>query len=180
MSLCPFISPHCQTHLGHGYRFCVALEKMAKAHVASHGFGLTPEICIALATKGGSCYFSAFEAFLAMPTPVFHALRTVCRRFGFRALHQCQTTALLQPDTRFSFGRCAVCSRSLGLHVRRWPPHEPSFFSPCQASCSRQFFSLFRTANRNSLHRRRLMWLRATRHFPRARHVSLQLRVHSF
>ena len=37
---------------------------------------------------------------IASPThPVFHVLRTVCRRYGFRALHQRKRTALLQSDT---------------------------------------------------------------------------------
>ena len=42
----------------------------------------------------------------------------------------------------------AVCSRSLELHARRWPPYEPSCFSPCQACCSRLLFSLSHTAKR--------------------------------
>ena len=42
---------------------------------------------------------------------------------------------------------CSVqfCSLSLELHGRRWPPHEPSCFSPCQASCSRQLCFLSHT-----------------------------------
>ena len=42
----------------------------------------------------------------------------------------------------------AVCSRSLELHARRWPPYEPPCFSPCQACCSRLLFSLSHTAKR--------------------------------
>ena len=43
----------------------------------------------------------------------------------------------------------AVCSRSLELHVRRWP----SCFSPSQASCSRLFVS---HSNKDFLHHRLL------------------------
>ena len=43
----------------------------------------------------------------------------------------------------------AVCSCSLELHIRRWPPHEPSFFCPCQASCSRQLLFFFCLAQQN-------------------------------
>ena len=110
-----------------------------------------------------------------LPThPVFHVPCTVIRRFCFRALNQCWRTALFQSDTGFWFGRCGVvCSRSLELHVRRWPPHERSCFSPCQASCSQQLFSLSHTTTRISctvIDSR----LHTARHFHRARHVSLQ------
>ena len=86
--------------------------------------------------------------------PVFQVHRTVCRRFGFRAHHQCQRTALLQSDTGFWFGQFGVAS-SLFPQSRtargRWPPHEPScIISPCQASCSPQLFHSFQTAKRIS------------------------------
>ena len=57
-------------------------------------------------------FLLAFVAFFALPSlSVFHVSRTVFRRFGFRALHQCQRTALLQSDTGVWFGRCGVaCS----------------------------------------------------------------------
>ena len=76
MSLCP---PSIRTikHLGHDYRFVRVWIPMAKAQEASHGGGLTREICIAFKNAA-------------------HVPRTVCRRFGFRALHQCKRTALLQ------------------------------------------------------------------------------------
>ena len=56
-------------------------------------------------------FFLAFEAFFALSTrPVFHVPCTVCRRFGFRALHQCWRSALLLSDTGVWFGRCGVAS----------------------------------------------------------------------
>ena len=68
-----------------------------------------------LTPKGG---ISSFPHLFALPTrPVFHIPCTVCGRFGFRALHQCQRPALLQTDTGFWFGRCGV-ARSLFLQSR--------------------------------------------------------------
>ena len=64
--------------------------------------GLTQEIYIALKktllhNKRLQLFLLAFEAFFTLPThPVFHVPSTVCRRFGFRAFHQCKRTALLQ------------------------------------------------------------------------------------
>ena len=44
----------------------------------------------------------------------------------------------------------AVCSRSLGLHARRWLLYDPCCFSPGRASCSRQLCSCSHTAETNS------------------------------
>ena len=64
-----------------------------------------------LTTEGGKCNLLAFEAFFALPArPAFRVPCSVCRRFGFRALHQCQRTALLQSDTGVWFGRHGVAS----------------------------------------------------------------------
>ena len=98
---------------------------------------------------------------------------------------QCSTyrAPCVDADTGFSFGRCgwrAVCSRSLERHTRRWPSWEPSCFSPCQASSSRQLFSLIHTAETDFLHNRRLTRLHTTRHIHRVGHVSLQLHVLQF
>ena len=60
-------------------------------------------------TKGWQMFLHAFRALFALRTlPVFHAPCTVYQRFGFRALHQCQRTVLLQSDSGFCFGRCGV------------------------------------------------------------------------
>ena len=63
-----------------------------------------------LTTKGGNYSFSHSRLFALPSHPVFHVPRIVCRRLGFRTLHQCQRTALLQSDTGFSFGRCGFAS----------------------------------------------------------------------
>ena len=98
-------------------------------------------------------FLLAFEAFFALPThPVFHVPRIVCRRFGFRALHQCKRTALHQSDTGFRFGRCGVAS-SLFPQSRTARTKvailRAILLQPCQASCSWQLFSLSHTAKRS-------------------------------
>ena len=106
-------------------------------------------------SKRWQLFLVAFEALCALPThSVFHVPCALCRRFGCRALHQCQKTALIRESGLGDVVWRAVCSRSLELRVRRWTPHEPSCFSPCQASCSRQLFIFCLPQQKNFLRHR--------------------------
>ena len=183
-SLC-LPSDHTVKHLGHDYRFCVGMETDGENELGFSWGGLTQEIYIALKThcltnRRWQLYLLAFEAFFALPTsPVFHVPCTVCRRVGFRTLHRCQSTALLQSPTGVWFRRCGVArslfpqsrtartkvatSRAILLHQAKKVVHD---------SCS---LCLAQQKEKNVLHHRRLTRLQSTRHFHRARHVSIQL-----
>ena len=155
-SLC-LPSDHTVKHLGHDYRFCVGMETDGENELGFSWGGLTQEIYIALKThcltnRRWQLYLLAFEAFFALPTsPVFHVPCTVCRRVGFRTLHRCQSTALLQSPTG-SLVQAMWCSAQSvpavsdctyeGGHITS------HLASPGQESCSRQLFSLSRTAKR--------------------------------
>ena len=105
-------------------------------------------------TKGGSCSVSHLKHFSRCPPSqcsTYLALFVDALAFVLSTSAREQPSCSLIRDS--GLGDVvwrAVCSRSLGLHVRRWPPHEPSCFIPCHASCSRQLCSLSRTANRLS------------------------------
>ena len=84
-------------------RFLGVWWQVAKTNWASHGIDSRDRHRCAkhcLTTKGGNCSSSHKKHFSRCPPrPVFHVPCIVCRRFGFRALHQCWRTALLQSDT---------------------------------------------------------------------------------
>ena len=137
ISLCP-TAVHAVKHLGHDCRLVLVWRQMAKTNRAHHGVErlkrLTSLCKTLLHDRRWQLFLLAFKAFFALPTSQCSTyLGLFFDVFGFRALHTCQRTALVQSGFGDVVWR-AVCSRSLELHARRWPPHEPSGFSPCQES----------------------------------------------
>ena len=97
-------------------------------------------------TKSGNCSFLHSKHFSRCPptqSSMYPALFVDALAFVLT------TSASEQPSSsliRAMWCSPNSCSRSLELHARKWPLHVTSCFSPCQASCSQQLFSLSHTA----------------------------------
>ena len=105
---CPLFLPsvHTVKHLGHDYGFAWVLETNGESVRGISWVGLTrgdlhrfEKHCFN--NKRWQLFSYRFRRIFRVcpPNPVFHVPCTVCRRFGFRALHQCQRTVFLQSDT---------------------------------------------------------------------------------
>ena len=82
---------------------------------------------------------------------MFHVVCTICQRFVFRALHQCQRTVILQSNMGLWFERLNAARSSF---PQSWTAREKLTTSwvillqPVRVSCSQQLFSLSRTVKR--------------------------------
>ena len=178
MSLCAS-SVHTVKRLGHDNRFVWVWRQMADTSWASHGH--FAKHCFT--TKGGNCSFSHSKHFSrCSPAQCSTHSALFVDALAFVLSTSARGTALFHFDTEAWFGGCAVASKvSPQSRTARggWPLHEPSCFSQCQARCSRQLFSLSRTAKRISCNI--VYSCGYVQHdFHRAGHASLQLHMCTF